>query len=219
VASDRRDKIDERDFVIMTGRRAGKSMLAKMLKPRPEIRGTEASFVIMDECTDSLAFTNEDFRKLYLTDPMSKDDTLTEVQQELDKLCERMTAYFAAAPDIDITTTLSGPGNLTVSVPGKGYRKRNHVGGEEFVAKSARRGASDKIIFVFKPASASEYTEMEMTEVDAAAQLNGGRALLNAAAGGDFFAELRNIRAIGQKQKQALEVVAKQATYPDFGSW
>lgn len=147
------------------------------------------------------------------------NDAKTEMQQELEKLAGCMTDYFKEQAESELTVSLLSPGQLTVNVPQKGYRKQNHIGGEDFIASSVYVGAQSKLIFKFKPVAAAQYTEMEMNEVDAAAALSGFRTLANLAAGGDFFAELRSIRNLASKAKQAQEVVEKAAVYADFGSW
>lgn len=204
----------------MTGRRAGKSHLARLLKSRPAdgaIVGTGIDWVIMDEFE---SITSKNFNEFYGLDMAKKTpEEISEVQQEIDKLCEHMTIFFQSTSESDIATTLSGPGMLTVNVPGKGYRKLNHVGGEEFVPTAARRGANDKIIVTFKPTAAASYTAMEMGEVDVAAQLTTGRQLLNESCAGHFFELLRAIKNIGAKERQVQEVIAKSEQYQEFGSW
>jgi len=146
-------------------------------------------------------------------------DAKKEMQIELEKLSARITDHFKEQAESDLTVSLMSPGMLTVNVQGKGYRKQNHIGGEDFIASSVYIGAQGKLIFKFKPVAAAQYIEMEMNEVDAAANLSGFRSLANIAAGGDFFAELRNIRALASRAKQAQEVVEKAAVYENFGSW
>lgn len=165
------------------------------------------------------SMTREEFNQLYNVEFNMSNEAQTEVTQALDALATRMTDYITQQSESDLSTTLLSPGQLTVDVPGKGYRKQNHIGGEEFVVTSVRRGAGGKLLFTFKPTAAAQYTKMEMNEIDAAANLDGFRATMNLAAGGDFFAEIRNIRALATKEKEAKEVVEKAAVYADFGSW
>ena len=150
---------------------------------------------------------------------MSKEDTTPEVHARLVELTEAMNNYFKSKGEAEPTVTLLAPGSLTVDIPGKGYRKQNHIGGEEFIVDSVRLGAGNKLIFIFKPTGATSYSTMEMNEVDAAASLQGFRAIANFAAAGDFFGELREIRALAGKAKQIKEAAEKINTYPEFGTW
>jgi hypothetical protein len=151
---------------------------------------------------------------------MSKETAIhPEVAAALESLVERINTAIDTPSDTDPVMSLTGPATLTVSVPGKGYRKHPHVGGEDFTPKNVRVGAGGKLIFAFKPAAAAQYTEMEMNEVDAAAQLDSFRAFANTAVGGDFFGELRAIRQLATKAREAEEVVEKSAQYREFGTW
>lgn len=152
---------------------------------------------------------------------MAKEDrTHPEVQQALEKLAACMTASFEKDANTLPAVTLLSPSALTVSVPGKGYRKINHVGGEEFRPVRVTVGKTGKLIFVFKPLAAAVYAEMEMLEVDAQTQLEGFRQMANDACGsGNFVDAMRAIRQIETKAYEQEQVKEKAAVYEEFGSW
>ncbi|MFK3741034.1 hypothetical protein [Massilia sp. TN1-12] len=219
MASKRDDFLDAVGYLMATpGARSDDPIFTT---PAEKVSGREVDWAILDEpyMRDLKKMRPEDFNRLYNVEFTMNKEAHSEVSQALDALAARMSDYFAERTESEVSTTLLSPGQLTVEVPGKGYRRQNHIGGEEFVATSVRQGAAGKLIFVFKPTAASQYTKMEMNEVDAAANLDGFRATMNLAAGGDFFAEIRSIRALATKEKEAKEVVEKAAVYADFGSW
>lgn len=171
-----------------------------------KIRGISPDFMIFDE----LATTESDMAK------QDVEALSAEAQQRLEKLAETMTQFFQESRH---SVTLLSPGNLTVSIPGKGFSKVNHIGGEEFTAKRAYLGKRNKLIFVFAPEAASAYTEMEMTEPDALQNLAGFKLLADQAAGTDFYAELQAVRRMESDVREAEQVKEKFDQYEAFGSW
>lgn len=175
--------------------------------PPPGIRGKEITAIWIDE----------EFGDI---DMAAKPEAVSsEAIARLNELAGRMTDYFKANKE---SVTLLSPGNLTVTIPGKGYSKANHIGGESFTFERAYVGsakAGSRLIFVFKPTAASAYTEMEMTENEAQTQLDGFRAAANFAAGGDFVAELKEVRRVESAAREAETVKEKFAEYPEFGAW
>lgn len=222
MASKRDDFLDAVGYLLATpGSRSSDPIFqarpAKGAGPGGVWDGVYGALALDREARQTM--TPEEFNRLYNVEFNMSKEAQSGVSQALDALATRMTDYFAEQSESDVSTTLLSPGQLTVEVPGKGYRKQNHIGGEEFVASTVRQGAGGKLIFVFKPTAASQYTKMEMNEIDAAANMDGFRATMNLAAGGDFFAEIRSIRSLATKEKEAKEVVEKAAVYADFGSW
>jgi hypothetical protein len=199
---------------IMPGRQIGKSHLAKMMIDASKIAdgtidarkisGTGFDFMIFDE----------------LDDIMSKNPAVSkEAKAALEALADKMTQYFAT---IDSITNLTGPATLTVEQPGKGYRKKGHVGGEEFKFSSVRIGsekAGARLIFVLTPEAAAEYKTVELTEDEASTHLLSFRQFADLAAGGDFIEKLREIRRMDTKVRDAEIAVEKMKDYQDFGSW
>ncbi len=177
-----------------------------MPAPPPAIRGKEITGIWLDEFGDF--------------DMATSAATLSqEAIDRLNELAGRMTEYFTKHKP---TVSLLSPGTLTVTVPSKGFQKVNHIGGEDFTVSRAYVGsqkAGSRLIFVFKPSSASTYTEMEMNENDAQTQLDGFRAAANLAAGGDFIAELKEVRRIDSAAREADAVKEKFNDYAEFGAW
>lgn len=193
------------DKIFMSGRRAGKSFAMNVLKGRDQIQGTSVDAIWIDEIGEIMA-TN--------AAPMSQ-----EVTDRLNDLAVRMTEYFQANKE---QVTLLSPGSLTVTIPGKGYSKANHIGGEQFTIDRVRVGsakAGSRLIFVFKPTAASSYSDMEMTENEAQTQLDGFRSAANFAAGGDFLGELKAIRRIDSIAREHEAAKEKVNDYPEFGAW
>lgn len=203
------------------GRQAGKTAdfnaALAALMARPGARSSDPEFQKIRGSGFDQIWIDEDFGDF---DMAAKPEAVsTEAIARLNELAGRMTDYFKAHKE---TVSLLSPGNLTVTMPGKGYSKANHIGGENFTFRRAYVGsakAGSRLIFVFKPMAASVYTEMEMTENEAQAQLDGFRAAANLAAGGDFVAELKEVRLVENKAREAETVKEKFAEYPEFGAW
>lgn len=141
----------------------------------------------------------------------------TEEELELDLLAEEITAIFSATTE---TFMLSSPMALTVKKPNGGYSKVAHVGSEDFQPVRTYLGKRGKLIFVFKPVMVSEYSEMEMDESSARANLVGLKDFLKEYVG-DIESRAAQIRAqLAAKQEQA-KLADRHETYKDigFGSW
>jgi hypothetical protein len=141
----------------------------------------------------------------------------TEEELELDLLAEEITSIFASTTE---TFMLSSPMALTVKKPNGGYSKVAHVGSEDFQPVRTYLGKRGKLIFVFKPVMVSEYSEMEMDEASAKANLVGLKDFLEEFVG-DIEAKTAQIRAqLAAKQEQA-KLADRHETYKDigFGSW
>ena len=192
--------------VFMGGRRGGKSIAMEVLKGREKLSGTDFTNVWIDELGDlGMAAKAE---------PVSQEaiDRLNELAGEMNEHLRSSVAK----------VTLLSPGNLTVTVAGKGYSKVNHIGGEEFTISRVYVGsakAGSRLIFAFKPVAASSYSEMEMNENEALASIDGFRAVVDAAAGDDFVGQLKVIRQIDSKAREAEAVKDKFNDYPEFGAW
>lgn len=141
----------------------------------------------------------------------------TEEELELDLLAEEITGIFASTTE---TFMLSSPMALTVKKPNGGYSKVAHVGSEDFQPVRTYLGKRGKLIFVFKPVMVSEYSEMEMEEASAKANLVGLKDFLKEFVG-DIESRTAQIRAqLASKQEQA-KLADRHETYKDigFGSW
>lgn len=153
------------------------------------------------------------------TDPLT-----TEAMAELEGVIQKLNEYFAAGLDTSLDIPLGvllGPGTLTVNTT-KGYRKRNHIGGESFIYTGARIGAltrGARIIIELKPDFAAEYTTLEMTEDEAINQLDTFRQVAREAIGNDFVAEMKRIRTIDAVARDTVAAIAKMDDYKDFGAW
>jgi len=180
-----------------------------------KIRGQEITGIWLDELAEIEDY--EDF-------DMAKDNPIhPEVHEALTKLAERMTAWFVEqkinGSYDDTKLSLLAPSMLTVNTPGKGYKKHNHIGGEEFYPQSVYVGKTNRLIFVFKPVDAQPYSEMEMTENEAQTQLDKFRSVANMAAGGNFLGELKAIRELESKAREQEAMKDKFNEYAEFGSW
>jgi hypothetical protein len=192
--------------VFMSGRRGGKSIAMEVLKAREKLSGTDFTNVWIDELGEIDMAAN--------AEPMSQ-----EAISRLNELAGEMSDYFRASVN---KVTLLSPGNLTVTVAGKGYSKINHIGGEEFTIDRVYVGsakAGSRLIFAFKPVAASQYTEMEMNENEALASLDRFRMAADSACGDDFVGQLKVIRHIDSKAREAEAVKDKFNDYPEFGAW
>lgn len=161
-------------------------------------------------------FTEEDEMTKKQSEPMSSEATAA-----LETAVERINAHFKSWAMEDEKATLLGPGTLTVE-GAKGFRKRNHIGGESFIYKSARIGAvarGARIIVVLKPDFAAEYTHVEMSDTEAMGQLDNFRGVMREALGTDFVEEMKRIRAIDDTARDEVAALAKMNEYKDFGAW
>lgn len=153
------------------------------------------------------------------TDPLSP-----EALAAIEGVILKLNRYFADGLDTELDiplATLLGPGSLTVNTS-KGYRKRNHIGGESFIYSSARLGARTRgarIIIEMKPDFAAEYTTLEMTDDEAISQLDTFRQVAREAIGEDFVAEMKRIRTIDAVARDTVAAIAKMDDYKDFGAW
>jgi hypothetical protein len=193
------------------------------------IRGTGIEKMWMDEIEQ---MHNREYEKI-LADNISQGSNMAgtntdplspEALAAIEGVIQKLNEYFAAGLDtsLDIPlATLLGPGALTVNTS-KGYRKRNHIGGESFIYSSARLGARTRgarIIIELKPDFASEYTMLEMTDDEAINQLDTFRQVAREAIGDDFVAEMKRIRTIDAVARDTVAAIAKMDDYKDFGAW
>lgn len=141
----------------------------------------------------------------------------TEEELELDLLAEEITAIFAATTE---TFMLSSPMALTVKKANGSYSKVAHVGSEDFEPVRTYLGKRGKLIFVFKPVMVSEYSEMEMDEASAKANLVGFKDFLKEFVG-DIEYKTGQIRARLAAKQEADKLADRHETYKNigFGSW
>lgn len=165
--------------------------------------------------TDKSSLTERGLKEFQMEEVKPVEQT--EEELELDLLAEEITAIFAATTE---TFMLSSPMALTVKKPNGGYSKVAHVGSEDFQPVRTYLGKRGKLIFVFKPVMVSEYSEMEMDEASARANLVGLKDFLKEFVG-DIETRTAQIRAqLAAKQEQA-KLADRHETYKDigFGSW
>lgn len=167
--------------------------------------------------TDKSALNERGLREYTMEDKQKFDVEQTEEELELELLAEEITTVFAATTE---TFMLSSPMALTVKRPNNTYAKVAHVGSEDFQPVRTYLGKRGKLIFVFKPVMVSEYSEMEMDEASAKANLMGFKDFLYEFVG-DINYKTGQIRArLSAKQEQA-KLADRHETYKDigFGSW
>jgi hypothetical protein len=214
----------------MLARGLGKVVLTSTPEPSA-IRGTTIEKMWIDEIEQ---IHNREYEKI-LADNISQgndmagsttDPLTTEAMAELEGVIIKLNEYFNSTSDpfdpLELPLgVLLGPGTLTVNTS-KGYRKRNHIGGESFIYTGARIGAltrGARIIIELKPDFAAEYTTLEMTEDEAINQLDTFRQVAREAIGNDFVAEMKRIRTIDAVARDTVAAIAKMDDYKDFGAW
>lgn len=138
---------------------------------------------------------------------------------EMEKLAEEMEVYIASAPSVKVR--LAAPEMLTVMIPGKGFSKVSHIGGEEFIPHGVYLGKRDKLIATFKPVDAVTYHHMEMPVDEAMTNLAGYDEFATNSCDGGYSLRIRDIRNNVQRAQELEQVAEKSAQYADlgFGSW
>lgn len=182
-----------------------------MAKVEEKIRGLRMDKVWLNE--EEMAATKESKMK---EPPLSE-----EAKRQLSALAEDMSEYFATHTGPDVRVALLSPANLTVT-SGVGYSKRNFVGGEEFniagvYVGSPKRGC--KLIFKLRPNFAAEFQHVEIEHDKCFELLERFRGVVNAAAGGDFIACLRDVRGVDDRKRAEQEAQKSMADYGEFGTW
>lgn len=184
----------------------------------PPIGGLRIEQVWIDEID---AITNDhsisSFEEQYMTKQIA-EDLNAEVTMRLTKLAEGLTQYFK---DVTTTVKLFAPTMLTVKVPGTGFKKVSHIGGEEFKIDSVYLGKKSKLIFAFNPVDTVTYSQMEMEGDEALAALEHFRNGVDGAVGGDYVQEVSAIRRLEADAREAVATANKFNEYEDigFGSW
>ena len=141
----------------------------------------------------------------------------SEEELELDLLAEDISRILGATTE---TFMLSSPVSLTVRRPNNTYSKVAHVGSEDFSPVRCYLGKRSKLIFVFKPIMVCDYSEMEMDEASAKANLVGFKEFLKQFVG-DIEYKTGQVRAQIAAKKEAEKLADRHETYKDigFGSW
>ncbi|MPQ56354.1 hypothetical protein [Duganella sp. FT27W] len=178
------------------------------------LRGTEITQILVDEYFDSeITKGSEQMAK-------AAQSVSEETIRRTKELAEAMSAYFSM--DEKVKTDLLSPATLTAKVPGKGYRKVSHVGGETFIFDGVYVGATNRLIFVLVPESGSEasgYTQVELTEQEGQNLLDNFRSHCTAAAGRNFREAMHEIHAVERQAAKVEEVAEKATDYEQYGSW
>jgi hypothetical protein len=144
-------------------------------------------------------------------------EALSEEELALVLMCEEITEVLGATQE---TFMLSAPMALTVKKANNAYSKVPHVGSEDFAPSRAYVGKRGKIIFIFKPVMVSEYSEMEMDETQASANLVGFKEWLRENVG-DFQGKLKEMRVESAKKAEQAKLADRYETYKNigFGTW
>lgn len=208
----------------------------KTISPPARITGARSDFVWYDEAEK---VDPEEFRRMMSVnypsqrfegaDDMAigkgpkniKQPLSPEAVLALENLANQMSQRLAATSGQDRRVTLAGPGNMTVTGP-SGYRKRNHLGGEEFTMIDVRVGSPRNgypLIFAMKPTSVADYSHMEMSQTECEANLNDWRSAVDRAAGGNFYVELEKVRTIDHAKVIEQERQRMAGDYQEFGAW
>lgn len=130
---------------------------------------------------------------------------------------DELKKRIAASSTSERMFTLKAPSSLTVK-DGGGFKKRPHIGGEEFLLSDVYEGKKEAV-FVFKPVAVEKYETMEMTETQANARLNGfTKAYAKLLSGG--LDEARKEHAKKQAdEKERTKLADRFDRYEDFGSF
>lgn len=132
-------------------------------------------------------------------------------------LVDDMNAYLSACNPVELT--LNAPESLTVSIPGKGYSKASHLGGECFSAVSAYVGKRNNIIVRFEPRNVVAYAHMEMSTQDAIVKLNGFDEVARNCVEGGLIQRLADLSPEASKNSEMTALRDRLSDNPSFGSW
>ena len=167
--------------------------------------------------TDQSSLTERELKEFRMEDKQKPEVEQSDEELELDLLAEEITAVMAATTE---TFMLSAPMLLTVKRPGGTFAKVAHVGSEDFQPVRAYMGKRNKMIFVFKPVMVSEYSEMEMDEASATANLVAFKDYLREFVGDiEYKAGQIKARIAGNKEREKLADRAETYKNIGFGSW
>ncbi|MCL2874703.1 MAG: hypothetical protein FWF12_00110 [Betaproteobacteria bacterium] len=112
---------------------------------------------------------------------------------------------------------------LTVKKANKpDYSKKEHTGGEEFMALRCYASKRGGLIYVFRPLQVADYAEMEMTESAAKKSLSGFEAWLKTIVDSSLDRECRdaqNEASIEAERDKLMATRAEEYAHLGFGTW
>lgn len=169
--------------------------------------------------------TREDYIRHLTVPEISKHEKSTQTKEEnMDEYEEKEVAFdLVAELNARIKAQkynfmLSTPANLTVK-EGGGYKKRSHIGGEEFEFDSVYKGKTG-IICVFKPKAVEKYTHMEMSEKQAMTKLTNFKTIMETQImTGEIAATVKGAAKRAADDKERQKTASCLDRYSDFGSF
>ena len=174
-------------------------------------------WVILRKEKEMVASIDNDYEYNKLM-PVKGDTKPDEVADDsLDKAATVLSKWIDENPQ---DFMLGDPIQVTVKKKDGTYSKRPQIGGEYFEVVRAYTGKRNSLIFVFKPKSVVDFSEMEMSEVDAVKYLGGFKDYL-AGCTRDFretLVDAKEERAKKLEQKKNAEKF-KQYESLGFGSF
>lgn len=178
------------------------SLVAGAISP---VAGVRPTFITIDD-------HEEDTMNNEMAAPSALlDAELADLAQELTEHFEKTQVQSKTFMQVT-ACALVGPDTLTVSTS-KGYRKRTHVGGEEFRPRRAYVGKRGKLLIEFAPLQADDYEHMEMSAQDALAKLSGFDLLSNF---GDDASLADRLRGISRKASVVREQESNESRFDDY---
>lgn len=167
-------------------------------------------------------------RAVGIASPIKREPTITGMEADiimiddmenlsLDSVADQITEYFASSTQTRLM--LNEPHQLTVKKANGQYSKKAHIGGEEFIPLRAYLGKRGQIIYVFRPADAADYAELEVTEKEANELLDGFVAFMKKAP--DLREAMTSAKKIAADAAEREKLAGKAEQYADlgFGSW
>lgn len=148
---------------------------------------------------------------------MAKSELTEDLIAELEKLAKEMTEGFQATKQ---KVALLAPEALSV-LTAKGWAKKSHIGGEEFVPHQVYLGKRGALIGHFKPADAATYQRMEMPIEDALTRLSGFYEIAELCCVNGYHLRIIDIRSAVSERLEKEEMAKKADVYADigFGTW
>lgn len=163
---------------------------------------------------DLLAYGNKPARRYKTTyengEKMEEDLEKFSVVGEIDNRIKNMTAK--------LKVTLSAPRTLTVKQSDGGFKRRAHIGGEEFALTGVYQGKKD-LIYTFSPVAAETYVSMEMNEATAEDALYGFKAIRDQLCSGGLLQARNEAVKNAALEKEREKLADKFKQYDDFGTF
>ena len=136
----------------------------------------------------------------------------------MDALIEELKTRIADMP-VKPKVSLTMPASLTVKEGEGKYKKRSHIGGEEFTLLGVYKGSKKGLIYMFKPVAAESYAIMEMPEADALSKLSNFRDIHRTLYAGGLGKKRDEALKAAAREKELEQSINKFSQYADFGSF